>query len=90
MADQLKRNLYTCWCGKPRSLELHYCKEHTFLEDNLKQAQAEVLAALLRLLSLGVGKECLWSIGIPWPPTRRQSPGRVATKGAGEWMERWD
>ncbi|KKL10690.1 hypothetical protein LCGC14_2553320, partial [marine sediment metagenome] len=51
MAEQPKTNLYTCWCGKPRNLELHFCKEHGFLEDKLKQAQAEVLAAVKAALA---------------------------------------
>ena len=50
MAEQPKTNLYTCWCGKPRNLELHFCKEHGFLEDKLKQARAEVLAACIKEL----------------------------------------
>ena len=52
MAEQPKTNLYTCWCGKPRNLELHFCKEHGFLEDKLKQARAEVLAAFHYTLQL--------------------------------------
>jgi len=44
MAEQPKTNLYTCWCGKPKNLESWYCKEHSFLEDNLNRACAGVNA----------------------------------------------
>ena len=46
-----RANLYTCWCGKPRNLELHFCKEHGFLEDKLKQARAEVMASVKAVLA---------------------------------------